>query len=694
MSPQTLPAFLEQHRDEIFQRWKTAVRECGAAGRLNEPDFVDHMPELLALTLGAVEAIVANEWGRIQGADADPYAHSRLASDLELRDVLTELFLLQHVLFELVEVEREAAVRVGECKTIGWAVDSAIRAVGESFVHAQHRALQALDRLSAESLGSRTVDDLLKSLLRLVLDLADGVDTVALFLLEDGTLRLRATAGIEEATPPGFRLGIGEGFAGRVALERRPLLIPAASQDPDVVSPVLREHSVKALYGIPLGSGSDFVGVLRMGSLTTESFSERDKVLLRAIADRAGTAISKQHWRDEREAALEQLSGVYATSPVGLATLSREMRFTRINDYLAQRAGLAPEALLGRNALEVIPFREYAEELKKGWRSILETGLPWLNVPLSDPEEIRARSSERRHWMMSYFPIRRETAVLGIGVVIQDVTEQKRAEEFQRMVLGIASHDLRTPLTAIRVSADALLEIKKQVAKVVEDLARITEDPAQRAEREAKLTEHLAKLTERLAKLTETESNIIARVRNSADRMGAMIRDLLEYTRLRAGQSVPLERQAAEFGRLCRLVVDEVAARYPDRTFRCDGPTPLEGEWDPGRLAQMMSNLVGNAAAYGTPNTEVVVRWRAEEDALTFEVENQGPPIPAERLAHLFDPFQRYVVAGAPPGPQVGFGLGLFVTREVVRMHGGEIHVRSAEGLTSFQVMLPRRAPR
>ena len=122
-------------------------------------------------------------------------------------------------------------------------------------------------------------------------------------------------------------------------------------------------------------------------------------------------------------------------------------------------------------------------------------------------------------------------------------------------------------------------------------------------------------------------------------------------------------------------------------SFEAD--SEVRGVWDRERLGQVVSNLVGNAIAYGKADGAVSVVLRDEGDSVTLSVHNEGPAIPAEVLPAIFDPFRRQ--ARRTSRNSDGLGLGLFICRELVAAHGGEISVQSTDGAgTTFTVRLPR----
>ncbi|AKJ00919.1 sensory box histidine kinase [Archangium gephyra] len=135
--------------------------------------------------------------------------------------------------------------------------------------------------------------------------------------------------------------------------------------------------------------------------------------------------------------------------------------------------------------------------------------------------------------------------------------------------------------------------------------------------------------------------------------------------------------------------MEELEAGHPERKLRLTAQGRFQGEWDPDRLAQAFGNLGKNALEYSPEDTAVDFVLREEEDTVSLEVHNEGPPIPAEALSSMFEPFQRAVEHPASSG----LGLGLFIVQQIVTAHGGTVEVRSSEAEgTSFTVRLPRRS--
>jgi signal transduction histidine kinase len=169
--------------------------------------------------------------------------------------------------------------------------------------------------------------------------------------------------------------------------------------------------------------------------------------------------------------------------------------------------------------------------------------------------------------------------------------------------------------------------------------------------------------------------------------MERMIGDLLDLTRTRLGGAIPLKRVPTDLQQLCDEVLLQVQAAHPGVVVRFRVSGSVSGEWDPDRLAQVVSNLVGNAIQHGGGGP-ISVETRGSDGSVTLSVHNGGNPIPLAAQGTLFEPLAR----GASDATQ-SIGLGLFIARAIVTAHGGDIRVRSAEGSgTTFDVVLPKQA--
>ncbi|WP_224242916.1 ATP-binding response regulator [Hyalangium gracile] len=230
---------------------------------------------------------------------------------------------------------------------------------------------------------------------------------------------------------------------------------------------------------------------------------------------------------------------------------------------------------------------------------------------------------------------------------------QRQTALFREQFLAVLGHDLRNPLNAISGNAGLLL---------------------------------------RYGGLTEPQRKAINRISISSDRMARMINDLLDFTRARLGGGYPVNRARMNVHDVLRQVVEELEVAHPQRRLELDVSGNGWGDWDADRIAQAASNLVGNAVQYSPEDSPVGVSARDEGEGICVQVHNQGLPIPAERLPQIFDPFVRGVDSKRGAA-RTGLGLGLYITHEIVRAHGGTLRVTSTEADgTRFSMSLPRYA--
>lgn len=287
------------------------------------------------------------------------------------------------------------------------------------------------------------------------------------------------------------------------------------------------------------------------------------------------------------------------------------------------------------------------------WRKILARVAAGERVEHFETRR-RARDGRILDVSLTVSPVReREGRIVGAAKIVRDVTAEREGlretERTRELFLGMLGHDLRNPLNAIAVSVHVL----KRRAR-------------------------------------DADQEALARISRSADRMARMIDQLLSVTKSRLGGGIPIQAQDADLAAICRATVDELELLHPGR-IRLSAEGDLSGRWDVDRLHELLGNLVGNALLHGSPDEPVTVSARSDGASVVVEVTNRGPDIPASLLPMLFDPFRR----GPSREPRVGkgLGLGLYIVREIVKAHGGEVTVRSAGGATTFEVTLPRSTP-
>lgn len=222
----------------------------------------------------------------------------------------------------------------------------------------------------------------------------------------------------------------------------------------------------------------------------------------------------------------------------------------------------------------------------------------------------------------------------------------------QHMFIGILGHDLRTPLGAISLGAEALL--------------------------------HADELDSRYTK-------IASRIFTSVGRANNIIESLLDFARSSLGGGIPIVREKADLAAVCRNIVEEVRAYHPERTIVFESPGELTGHCDPHRMEQVFSNIIQNAVQHGDHAEIVTVSLHGDQGEIIFAVHNRGEPIAERDLPYLFNPMSRHSrYASNEREPNSGLGLGLYIANEIVTAHGGKIEVHStSEDGTTFLIRIP-----
>jgi signal transduction histidine kinase len=259
-----------------------------------------------------------------------------------------------------------------------------------------------------------------------------------------------------------------------------------------------------------------------------------------------------------------------------------------------------------------------------------------------------------RHFLPHAVPIRdSEKHLLGVTLVLGDVTNLRRLDEMKSGLLSVVSHELKTPLTSIRMAVHLLLE-------------------------------------ERVGPLTSKQTELIVAARDDSDRLQKIIEDLLDMGRLESGR-VELELQPQSPQQLIGDAVSAMEAAFRDRGIAVEVDINAETPGvlaDPARIDHVFSNLLSNALKFTPPGGHVNVTAAPEAEMVRFVIQDSGPGIAPEHLPRIFDRFYR---ASGPNQPG-GAGLGLAIAKEIVELHGGQIQVQSEIGQGSRFSFTLRRA--
>ncbi|MDI1479145.1 ATP-binding protein [Polyangium sp. y55x31] len=360
--------------------------------------------------------------------------------------------------------------------------------------------------------------------------------------------------------------------------------------------------------------------------------------------------------RAEREARLAHERLALALSATGLGIWEWDPRTNelRCDDRSKALFGLPEGATLGAPEAENAIHPEDAA----GWRSTLGAALePGSGGRYEAEHRVIGIADRHVRWLrvsgQVFFqdgaPVRVVGALLDVTARRNEEELTRRRLEFEQQLMGIVSHDLRNPIAAMVTGTEILRRALPEGSPLMKTAARIA---------------------------------------SSGERATRLIRDLLDFTQARTGTGIPVDLCAADIHATCKQAVDEIALAHPGRQIVHTAEGDGRGVWDPDRISQVVDNLTRNAVSYSPPDSVVTVRSRDLGARVRVEVHNEGTPIAADVMPTLFEPYKR---GDHKQDPDRSIGLGLFIVKEIVSAHRGEVTVRStaAEG-TTFQVDLPK----
>lgn len=222
----------------------------------------------------------------------------------------------------------------------------------------------------------------------------------------------------------------------------------------------------------------------------------------------------------------------------------------------------------------------------------------------------------------------------------------------QDIFLGVLGHDLRDPLNSIAVGAQLLTQVGDHDSRSV---------------------------------------RLGSQMYTSVLRMNKMLDNLLNFTQSRIGGGLQISAAYVDLAQISRDVIAEFRLSNPDRTIHNNIEGNCAGQWDAGRLSQAYQNLISNALQYGSAESDITVITRDYGDYVVFTVHNDGVPIPEQNQHQVFDLMHRVPSKDNERNLKKNLGLGLYIVREIITAHHGQISVSSTEAKgTTFRVQLPK----
>lgn len=441
---------------------------------------------------------------------------------------------------------------------------------------------------------------------------------------------------------------------------KEPYVCADIRKNPVYQNRTLEREGIISTAAAPVLSKSRVLGVIVVGSRKYHRFAKREIDLLKAFGAQLGAALENAQLYDEVMKGKAYVENLVDNAADMIVCTDLEDKILTWNRGAEVIFGYRKDEVISKSLSILLPPERFHQLEEMRAKVQFSGALRDLEV------QSKRKDGTIVHLSLSVSPIKdAEDNVVGFLRVAKDISDQKRFErrlkEVDRMkseFVSNVSHELRTPLTAIKGSVDNMLD-------------GIT------------------------GALTEKQIKYLERIKSNADRLGRLITDLLDLSKIEAGK-IELNPQRLFADALVREVAEVLRGVAAQKLITLDivgSPDPIQVWADRDKVVQILMNLVGNAIKFTPPQGEVKIAIAdSGNDWVTLSVIDTGPGIPGEEAAKIFDKF--YQIERANNSKTKGTGLGLAISKALVEMHGGRIWVESGiSGGSIFSFSLPARQP-
>jgi PAS domain S-box-containing protein len=444
---------------------------------------------------------------------------------------------------------------------------------------------------------------------------------------------------------PGGSFPLGEGFTSEVIRTGSPRLIRRWSADGPPVRLLYGTEADKLVVPqsgvvVPILSGDRVVGVLSTQSYQPEAYGTADLIVLAAIAVQAGSAISRIRTTEQRALEHErralQLEAVLATMTDALLIVDARGAIVQLNRAARELLHLESASLVLGQPLEQQRLELWPETA----RAIAGALVPVIEVLRSGASvaerEVELHCGLPRVLSLSASVLRSATAAEGGVIVFRDITAQRQLERLREDIFSMAWHDMQSPIAVIRGHAELLLR-------------------------------RLA-CGERSAGALEAQAGLIVK---HTDRLAELLTTLFDVSCLEAGL-LSISRSTVDLAAMAREVIEGMRS-VDRREIRLLASPGIVGQWDAGRIGQVLTNLLANALKYSPGLASVTVSVTTDRRNALVTVRDQGMGLDESELAKLFRRGYRTQAARDVAGE----GLGLYFSKGIVEAHGGRLWAES-----------------
>jgi PAS domain S-box-containing protein len=570
--------------------------------------------------------------------DKDDGPKSTVSAPLMIRDLLVGVVTLSHPTPEHFNEEHLALVQA--------IADQAAIAVQNARLYesSQRRAdvMEALAESAASISATLELDNVLLRILERT-QRALQTEAVSLALIDHDTnkLEFKAATGGGQDTIVGLQIKMGQGVAGWVAQEGKPVIVPEARQDPRFYDKVddITKYVTKAIAAAPIKAEGEVIGVLEALNPTTP-FTEDDLAVLNGIGSIAGTAIKHANLFKEVQTAHRRFRELFEDSIDPILISDWDGKILEANRQAMRIAGFAQKTFLGMNIhhfhqVEWTVVGSDFDNLAGGETLSYESELRPLDgdpIPIEvHVHKVTIDEHDRLQW------------------IIRDITELKNLDSLRQDLTSMIYHDLRSPLANVISGLDLISTMPP-------------DDPS-------------------ITQLIEIATR-------STERVQRLVNSLLDTSRLQAGQRITA-LQPFSPNKLVQEAIDAVTPMATAKGYHLETKLPKtvpDVMVDPDMIRRVIINLLENALKFSPEDTTITVGAARKKDWMHISIQDEGFGIASEAQETIFEKFTR----ASNTRKTKGLGLGLAFCKLAVEGHNGEIWVESEENKGStFTFTLP-----
>lgn len=485
---------------------------------------------------------------------------------------------------------------------------------------------------------------------KLLNNIANAVQRMAacracvIFLIDDSRqyLEIKAAVGIKKQWKNSAKLQIDEGAVGKAISTKETVYIPDTAQDPTFI---FFDHSIRSLIAVPLVFQNEIIGAINLDDTKPHMFGPAQERLLTIAANYAAIAIQNSKLFQKAISEEKRTRTIIEHMADGVLLLNRSGTIITVNPALSKLLNLKTEDIVGQNINDKNldeKIKLLCSPAKKG--SIAdafvtsEVTLPGENTPTL---QIYTNTiyNDHRH-------------KIGEIRVMHDVTQERILERMKDDFVSTISHELRTPLFSIQGFVRLILSGDVQDEK--------------------------------------TQHEFLTIIERQANHLSDLVSNLLDLNRL-ASDALPIDKVPVQISDTINLTVAKLHSLSRKKRVQIKGKLPAKLPLvlgDPQRLEQVFTNLIGNAIKFTPQKGQVLVSAKATSNSIIISIADTGIGIAAEELDRIFGKF--YQVEEHSTRSAEGSGLGLHISKQLVRKHQGKIWAESKIGKGStFFVELP-----